>query len=215
MTPAGIDTFVHRFQPAAEGGPQAVLLLLHGTGGDENDLAQLAGLLAPGAAWLSPRGNVRENGMPRWFRRVAEGVFDEDDLRARTRELADFVAVAAAHYGFGGRPLVAVGFSNGANIGSAMMLLRPEVLSGAVLLRAMLPFREMPAADLTGRAVWIGAGDADPMTPGDHPERLASALRERGADVTLNVVASGHGLTMQDVEAARAWLAPRLQSRSS
>jgi phospholipase/carboxylesterase len=210
MAAAGIDTFIHRFQPAVEGGPKAVLLLLHGTGGDENDLGQLAALIAPEAAWLSPRGKVLENGMPRWFRRIAEGVFDEDDLRARTGELAGFVAAAAAHYGFAGRPLYAAGFSNGANIASAMLLLRPEVLAGAVLLRAMLPFRAMPAADLAGRAVFIGAGRADPMVPAGDPERLAEALRAGGADVTLHVTGGGHGLSMQDVEAARDWLAPRL-----
>lgn len=206
----GIDTFVHRFEPAATDGPGAVLLLLHGTGGDENDLVPLAGMLAPGAAWLSPRGNVRENGMPRWFRRVAEGVFDEDDLRARTEELAGFVGAAARHYGFEGRPVFAVGFSNGANIAAAMMLLHSGALAGGVLLRAMLPFRDMPAAELAGRPVWIGAGSADPMVPAGHPQRLADSLRDCGADVTLHVAESGHGLTMQDVEAARDWLAPRL-----
>ncbi len=206
----GIDRFVHRFQPAAAGGPQAVLLLLHGTGGDENDLVQLAGMIAPGAAWLSPRGKVRENGMPRWFRRIAEGVLDEDDLSARARELADFVRAAAAHYGFTGRPLYAVGFSNGANIASAMMLVRPDLLQGAVLLRAMLPFRSMETPDLSGRAVWIGAGGDDPVVPAGHPERLTDLLRAAGAEVTLHVASGGHGLTMSDVEAAREWLAARL-----
>lgn len=210
MVAAGIDTFVHRFEPAAADGPEAVLVLLHGTGGDENDLVPLAGMLAPGAAWLSPRGNVREHGMPRWFRRIAEGVFDEDDLRTRAGELAGFLGAAARHYGFEGRPLFAVGFSNGANIAAAAMLLHPDLLAGGVLLRAMLPFREMPAADLAGRAVWVGAGSTDPMVPAGHPQRLADALRERGADVALRVVDAGHGLTMQDVEAARDWLAPRL-----
>jgi phospholipase/carboxylesterase len=210
MSAPGIDTFIHRFEPVTPDGPRSVLLLLHGTGGDENDLVQLAGMLAPGAAWLSPRGKVLENGMPRWFRRVAEGVFDEDDLRARAAELAGFVGAAARHYGFEGRPLFAVGFSNGANIAAAMMLLHAAVLAGGVLLRAMLPFREMPAADLSGRAVWIGAGSADPMVPGGHPQSLADALRGCGADVTLHVVQAGHGLTPEDVEAARGWLALRL-----
>lgn len=210
MSAPGIDTFIHRFQPPAADGPQTVLLLLHGTGGDENDLVPLAGMLAPGAAWLSARGKVLENGMPRWFRRVAEGVFDEDDLRARAEELATFVGAAGRHYGFEGRPVFAVGFSNGANVAAAMMLLHPDLLAGGVLLRAMKPFRELPAAQLPGRPVWIGAGSADPMVPRGHPQRLADALRERGADVTLHVVESGHGLTMQDVESARDWLAPRL-----
>lgn len=210
MTPAGIDTFIHQFQPGEPDAPRTVLLLLHGTGGDENDLVQLAGLLAPGAGWLSPRGKVLENGMPRWFRRIAEGVFDEDDLRARTHELADFIEAAVEHYALEGRPLIAAGFSNGANIAAALLLLRPEVLAGAVLLRAMRPFREMPAAELSGRAVFIGAGRTDPMVPPGDPERLAEALRAAGADVTLNVVAGGHGLTLPDVEAARDWITPRL-----
>lgn len=206
MAAAGIDTFIHRFQPAVADGPQAVLLLLHGTGGDENDLGPLAALIAPGAAWLSPRGKVLENGMPRWFRRLAEGVFDEDDLRVRAAELSDFVGAAARHYGFEGRPVFAVGFSNGANIAAAMMLLHPQLLAGGVLLRAMLPFHEMPAARLDGRTVWIGAGNADPIVPAQHPQRLAEALRACGAEVTLHVAAGGHGLTTQDVEAAREWL---------
>jgi phospholipase/carboxylesterase len=210
MDPAGIGRFVHRFQPAAPEGPRAALLLLHGTGGDENDLVPLAGRLAPGAAFLSPRGRVLERGMPRWFARIAEGVFDEDDLERRAGELAEFVQTASARYGIAGRPLFAVGFSNGANIAAAMLLLHPDALAGAVLLRAMLPFAGREAPDLSGRAILIASGRRDPMVPAGHPERLAAILREAGAEVTLQIGDGGHGLAMDEVDAARDWLAPRI-----
>src|SRR5919106_2243449 len=143
--------FVHRFLPGAPSLP--VLLLLHGTGGDESDLLPLGEALLPGAARLSPRGKVLENGMPRFFRRLAEGVFDLDDLRRRTQELADFVEAAAAAYGLGERRPVAVGFSNGANIAAAMLLLRPGVLSGALLIRPMVPLVPDTLPDLGGMPV--------------------------------------------------------------
>jgi phospholipase/carboxylesterase len=152
--------FIHRFEPATrlEAPP---LLLLHGTGGDENDLLQLGRLISPGSALLSPRGKVLENGMPRFFRRHAEGVFDEDDVRQRAHELADFVEAARKAYGIG-RP-VAVGYSNGANIAAAMMLLRPDVLSGAALLRAMVPLSHAPKVDLSGKRALMVSGKHDPI----------------------------------------------------
>jgi phospholipase/carboxylesterase len=205
-----LETFTHRFQPGAAGGPDAALLLLHGTGGNESDLPPLAELLAPGAAWLSPRGRVLENGMPRWFRRLAEGVLDEADLAARAHELADYVTIARAHYGIAERPLWAVGFSNGANIASAILLLRPETLAGAVLLRPMLLFARIEAPDLAGRAILIGAGEADPMVPREHPALLAKAFEAAGAEVLLHVSAGGHGISMQDAHAAREFLATRM-----
>jgi phospholipase/carboxylesterase/glyoxalase family protein len=131
--------FVHRFIPARERERGLTLLLLHGTGGDETDLLPLGEALAPGAALLSPRGKVRENGMPRFFRRVSEGVFDLEDLRFRTHELADFVAEAAAAYGFDPTRVVAVGYSNGANIAASIVLLRPQTFAGAILFRPMVP----------------------------------------------------------------------------
>src|SRR5277367_4652874 len=138
-------SFIHRFEPATRPG-LAPLLLLHGTGGDENDLLPLGQMISPGAALLSVRGQVLEHGMPRFFRRLAEGVFDENDVRRRANELADFVADARKRYDLAAP--IALGYSNGANIAAAMLLLRPQVLAGAILLRAMVPFAQPPKPDL-------------------------------------------------------------------
>jgi phospholipase/carboxylesterase len=181
------------------------LLLLHGTGGNEHDLLPLGEMLAPDASMLSPRGKVLEHGMPRFFRRLAEGVFDEADLRRRASELADFVLASAQRYGFDPKQLIAVGFSNGANIASAMMLLRPEVLAGAVLIRAMVPLVPDPLPSLNAR-VLISNGRVDPTVPPQETERLAALLRDSGANVTLAWQNSGHQLTQADVDTAREWL---------
>ena len=199
-----IQSFVHRFEPA--GAPdRPPLLLLHGTGGDETDLLPLGRMLAPGAALLSPRGPVLENGMPRFFRRLAEGVFDEADLRRRAADLAAFVGAARETYGLPA-PLT-VGFSNGANIAAAMLLLHPEVLAGALLIRAMVPLAEPPAADLAGRPVLILSGSLDPIVPAQNAARLAAQLGAAGAAVTHEVLPAGHGLTQADLARAQAWLA--------
>jgi phospholipase/carboxylesterase len=182
----------HVFLPAAGEPAGPPLLLLHGTGGDEHDLLPLRDHLSPGAAALSVRGTVLENGMPRFFRRLREGVFDEDDLRQRADELADFVEQASDRYGIAARSLVAVGFSNGANIASALLLRRPAVLAGAVLFAAMVPFAEPPAADLAGVPVIISNGDRDPMIPAAMTEQLAGQLRDRGAAVTVLPHSGGH-----------------------
>ena len=201
--------FVHRYIPptagAADGG--LTLLLLHGTGGDENDLLELGRLLAPGAGLLSPRGKVREHGMPRFFRRLAEGVFDFDDLRLRTRELADFVARAASVYGFDPARVVAVGFSNGANIATSTLLLRPETLVGAALLHAQFGLEPEAAPDLSGKLIFLGAGRLDPLVAPAETERLAAQLRQYGATVTVSWQPVGHAVTQAEVAAARAWLA--------
>src|SRR5436305_9724910 len=154
--------FIHEF---VLGNSNRTLLLLHGTGGNERDLIPLARELDARAALLSPRGKVLENGMPRFFRRVAEGVFDLDDLKKRTNELADFVAAAAQHYGFSSDKVVAVGYSNGANIAASVLLLRPEVLSTAILFRAMVPLVPQTKPNLSSARVWIGAGTNDPIIP--------------------------------------------------
>jgi phospholipase/carboxylesterase len=196
-------SFIHRFEPATrlEAPP---LLLLHGTGGDENDLLQLGRMIAPGSALLSPRGKVLEHGMPRFFRRHAEGVFDEDDLRARAQELADFVEEARKAYGIE-RP-IAVGFSNGANIAAATLLLRPDVLAGAALLRAMVPLSQAPDADLTGTPVLMLSGQNDPIVPRENARHLHTLLSQRGAEVAFHTLPIGHQLTQTDLTVTRQWL---------
>ena len=197
---------IYRFEPATTAG-LAPLLLLHGTGGDENDLVPLGRMLAPQAALLSPRGRVLEAGMPRFFRRLSEGVFDEDDLTRRTHELADFVEEARARHDMSAP--IAVGFSNGANIAAAMLLLRPQVLAGAVLLRAMSPFAAPPEAALTGKPVLIVSGSLDPIVPEANADRLAATLRQAGADVDHRRLPTGHGLSQVDLGVVRDWLARR------
>jgi phospholipase/carboxylesterase len=197
--------FLHHFEPGTDAAG-APLLLLHGTGGDESDLLPLGQAIAPGRALLSPRGRVLENGIPRFFRRLAEGIFDEDDVIAQTHALAAFIDKARERHGLAAP--VAVGFSNGANIAAALLLLHPDVLAGAVLIRAMPPLREPPQrADLTGKRVLMLSGRADPIVPASAAETLAATLGARGATVTHQVLAAGHGLTNQDVLAARAFLA--------
>jgi predicted esterase len=203
VTEAG---FVHRFDPAKEPGAPT-LILLHGTGGDENDLLPLGRMLDERAALLSPRGKVLENGMPRFFRRLSMGVFDEEDLVNRTHELASFVEEAASEYGLDPKRLFAVGFSNGANIAASLLLLHPELLAGAVLLRAMTPFELETLPDLSGTPVYLAAGRSDQMIPPESTEHLAELLREAGAEVTLDWQPGGHGIGRAEVEAARAWLA--------
>ena len=195
--------FIHEFVP---GSSSRTLLLLHGTGGNERDLIALGRELDPNAALLSPRGKVLENGMPRFFRRLAEGVFDLEDLKYRTNELADFVAAAGEHYGFTSDNVVAVGYSNGANIAASMLLLRPEVMPAAILFRAMVPLVPNKLPELSSVHVWIGAGDQDPIIPPSEAQRLVELLRRAGADVTIRFFNAGHGLTNDDLEAARHWL---------
>ena len=205
--------FAHRFLPGAPDKP--TLLLLHGTGGDENDLLPLGEALLPGAARLSPRGKVLENGMPRFFRRLAEGVFDLDDLRKRTHELADFVEAASSAYGLGARRPVAVGFSNGANIAASILLLRPGVLGGALLIRPMVPLVPEKLPDLRGVPVQINAGQTDPLVPGPQSEALAKLLGEAGASVDFRWIPGGHALTREDLDAGRSWFGVSSLSRAA
>lgn len=196
--------FIHEFVP---GKSKRTLLLLHGTGGNERDLIPLGRELDPDASLLSPRGKVLENGMPRFFRRLAGGVFDLEDLRKRTDELADFVVGASQRYKIDIKQTVAVGYSNGANIAASMLLLRPEILAGAVLFRAMVPLTPEVQPDLSGVHVWIGAGAFDPIVPASETKQLAELLRAAGADVTVRFFEGGHDLTHNDVDVAREWLA--------
>jgi phospholipase/carboxylesterase len=204
-------SFVYRFEPA-QGAGAPPLLLLHGTGGDESDLLELGRMLSPDSALLSPRGRVLENGMPRFFRRLAEGVFDEDDVRRRAVELADFVDATRRRLGIGAP--VAVGYSNGANIAAAMMLLRPGTLSGAVLLRAMVPLSDPPRADLAGVPVLVAAGQMDPIVTASNSAKLAEMLGDAGADVTHRTLPVGHQLSRADVVLTREWL-ERVKKRTS
>lgn len=199
--------FVHiHVPPSRPGAP--TLLLLHGTGGDENDLLPLGRALDPGAGLLSLRGKVLEHGMPRFFRRIAEGVFDLEDLRVRTAELAAFIPEAAAAYGFDRERLIAVGYSNGANIALSLLLSPAPALGGAVLLRAMAPYEPdpVPGRPLAGTRVLIREGRTDPYIPVEQGTRVADLVRSRGADVTLQILEGGHGLEREDLDAARAWL---------
>ncbi|QIN82564.1 alpha/beta hydrolase [Rubrobacter tropicus] len=208
---AEIAGFVHNYLPGERDGSGVTLLLLHGTGGNEDDLIPLGQQLLPDAAILSPRGKVSEHGAPRFFRRLAEGVFDHEDLVFRTHELADFVSQAADQYGFDSAKLVAVGYSNGANIAASLMLLHPNLLRAAVLFRAMVPFEPEEMPDLSGVPVFLAAGRRDTMIPPDNTERLAGILRQAGANLDLRWKNTGHPLTYEELEEARGWLTRTVQ----
>ena len=203
-TTATVTGWPHLYTPGSAEAP--VLLMLHGTGGNEHEIAALAAELDPGAGVLAPRGRVAEAGMLRWFRRNGEGVFDVDDVIIRAGELAGFVDAARGHYGLGGRRLVAVGFSNGANIAGSMLLLGCPVPLEAILIRAMVPLVPERLPKLAGRRVLILAGKVDPMSPPDQPKKMVQMLRGAGADATLKFNDAGHDLTPGDIAAAREWL---------
>ncbi len=199
-------TFLHRFVPAQPSGPGFALLLLHRTGGNEYEPLPFGRQLAPGAALLSPRGKVLENGRPRFFRRLEEGVSDPDDVKTRANELADFVAGAARRYELDPARIWAAGFSNGADTAAAMMLLRPETLAGAVLLHATLPLIPATLPDLRRKQVFVSSGRRDPIAGPEQAERLGSVLTSCGAAVSLNRVEGGHALDAGEAFRAREWL---------
>jgi phospholipase/carboxylesterase len=186
--------------------PSITLLLLHGTGGKEDDLIPLGYEVAPTAAILSPRGKVLKNGMPRFFRRLAEGVFDIEDLKFRTNELADFVKDASKAYHFNLQRIVAVGYSNGANIAASMLLLRPEILSAAILFRAMVPLVPDILSDLSNKHIFMSSGIYDPIVTKQEAERLFGLFKNAGAKVSLIWQDSGHELTMDEVQKSKKWL---------
>lgn len=202
---AELEGFVYRWEPGAPGSP--VLLLLHGTGGNEHDLVPLGAELRPGASLLSPRGRVLEGSMPRFFRRLAEGVFDLEDLARRTDELAAFVRAAGDRHGFAPADVVAVGFSNGANIAASLLLRHPGLVRRAVLFRAMLPFEPSPLPALAGTGVLLTSGQGDAMIPAPSVRRLAEVLVGSGAVLRHEWLPAGHGLVRRDLDLAREWLA--------
>lgn len=201
-----ITEFIHRFVPSETGDRAPTLLLLHGTGGSENDLIDLGRMLNAHAPLLSPRGKILENGMSRFFRRLAEGIFDVADLTMRTHELADFVEAACVAYDLDPTTIIAVGYSNGANIAASMLLLRPRILSAAILFHPMVPLEPEKLSDLTGKSVFIGAGRADPIVPASETERLAALLERAGATVTAHWFNGGHALSHEEVREARVWM---------
>jgi phospholipase/carboxylesterase len=198
--------FIHRFEAGTDAS-HPPLLLLHGTGGDEADLLPLGRMVAPGASLLSPRGQVLEGAMPRFFRRLREGVFDEEDLVRRTHELAEFVADARERYDLAAP--IAVGFSNGANIAASLLLLRPGILAGAALLRAMSPFAAPPAVSLDATPVLMLTGGLDPIVPEKTARHLETTLATAGAVVEHRILPAGHGLSQADIGLLRDWLSQR------
>jgi predicted esterase len=198
--------FIHRFVPASTPDSSATLLLLHGTGGNEQDLLTLGQELWPGAALLSPRGRILENGMPRFFRRLAQGVFDLEDLKLQTTELARFVEAAARKYGFEKSKIFAIGYSNGANIAASMMLTYPDLLAGAALFRPMVSFVPQVSPDLHNVPVLLAAGRRDSIVASDLTLALGEILKTAGARVSLHWHEGGHELGRDDIAAAKDWI---------
>jgi phospholipase/carboxylesterase len=215
--------FIHRFIPSSKNSEEkydnysndkdnlisknpATLLLLHGTGGNEDDLIPLGRLIYPNANLLSPRGKVLEHGMPRFFKRLAEGVFDIEDLKFRTQELAKFVNEASLQYSFDLSKTIAVGFSNGANIAASLLLLYPQVIAGAVLFRPMIPIIPNNLPNLSEKKIVILSGQYDPIVSKKQAEDLFSLLKKTDTKVTIQWQESGHEITQDDVQIAKKWL---------
>jgi phospholipase/carboxylesterase len=201
--------FIHRFVPAEDNATGDTLVVLHGTGGDENDLIGIGQAIAPGAAIVSPRGNVLENGAPRFFKRLAEGVFDPKEVRSRAEELARFIRAAVVTYRLDPARVFALGYSNGANIASTIMFVEPEILRGAILFRPMLVYEPSEMNDLAGSAVFISSGRMDPIVPAESVERLVELFGETHAEVTLKWQLAAHSLVPSEVREAAEWFALR------
>lgn len=199
--------YIHRFIPARVSVEEAyTLLLLHGTGGDENDLLVLDDHFGPEYNYLSPRGQVIENGMPRFFKRLAEGVFDQDDLEKRTHDLADFIRHSASYYGFDLQKVIAVGYSNGANIAASLMLSGENVLKHAILMHAMVPFTPLNLPLLQHSQVLLTAGENDPIVPAGNTSALADLMVQAGAEVEIFWHQSGHTLIREEISRAKLFL---------
>lgn len=199
--------FTHRFVPAADKTSAETLVVLHGTGGDENDLIGIGQAVAPGATILSPRGNVLENGAPRFFKRIAEGVFDPREVRLRGEELARFIRAAISKYGLNPERIFALGYSNGANVASTVMFIEPGLFRGAILLRPMAVLEPDEYPDLSGTGVLISAGRMDPIVPVKSVERLVELFEVSRAEVTLKWQGAGHNLLPSEIREATDWLA--------
>ena len=211
---SGAGTAARRLK--TEGKTFTTFLLLHGTGGNEQDIIPLAYELDKKAAILSPRGKVLENGVtPRFFRRLAEGVFDLEDLKFRTNELADFVIDASKTYNFDLHHIIAVGYSNGANIAASMLLLRPEILSSAILFRAMVPLVPQTLPNLSDKRIFMSSGLYDPIVSRQEADRLFGLFKKAGANISLSWQESGHGLTMDEIKKAKEWLINSISSSRS
>ncbi len=201
--------FIHRFVPTEDSASGETLVVLHGTGGDENDLIGIGQAIAPGAAILSPRGNVLENGAPRFFMRLAEGVFDPKEVRLRAQDLARFIRAAVVTYRLDPTRVFALGYSNGANVASTVMLVEPGILQGAILFRPMLVYEPTEKSDLNGSAVFISAGRMDPIVPPASVQKLAELFESAHAEVTLEWQLAGHNLVPSEMREAAEWLALR------
>ncbi|MBM7644840.1 phospholipase/carboxylesterase [Scopulibacillus daqui] len=195
----------HIFNGGQDPPNKPTLLLLHGTGGNESDLLPLAKMVDEKANVLSVRGNVLENGMPRFFRRLAEGIFDEDDLIFRTKELNEFLDESAERYEFNRDNIIAIGYSNGANIAASLLFHYQTAVKGAILHHPMVPRRGVELPDLTGKSVFIAAGTNDPMCSASESTDLQSLLEKANAQVTLHWENKDHQLTMEEIEAAASW----------
>lgn len=185
---------------------EGTLILLHGTGGNENSLLPIAEMLSPNMNYLGVLGNVIENGMPRYFRRLSEGVFDAEDLKFRTKELAQFIRDSAKKYEFSLDKAYLVGYSNGANIAGNLMLSEKDIAKGAILLHPMVPSRERTAISLDGKQILISAGTVDPLIPNREVEELYEILIQKGATTKLYWEQNNHRISHSEIEIARSWL---------
>lgn len=199
-----IESFIHIYNEPLMGN-STIFLLLHGTGGDENDLIQLAKMIDPQAGILSLRGNIDENGMNRFFERKAMGVLDEDSLKKETVKLNEFLDAAASEYNFKKEQLVVLGYSNGANIAASLLFHYKDTLYQGMLLHPMVPLRSVELPDLSKQRLFIGAGENDPICPIEETKELEKLLSDAGASITMYWGNNGHSLSQNELNAASMW----------
>jgi phospholipase/carboxylesterase len=197
---------IHKYIPSKDSSNHYTLLLLHGTGGNENSLIPISEIILPGAAVISLRGNTIENGMPRFFRRISEGVFDLEDLKVRTKELAKFIEDSSMKYGINSNNVVAVGYSNGANIALSVILSHPGLISKAVLYHPMIPFVPASSPDLSGTNILITAGTNDPIVDSEETNNLYAMLKSYGANIEIYWHDIGHNLTREEISRTKEFL---------